>query len=136
MIAVANALQAYDQDLTWSQGRVHFTPSQVILQPPYYVDQMVAQAWAPRVVETVVSGAGPALDVNARISEDGRRLALYAVNDSAEAIEADLVIRGFQPQGDAASVVELAGAPLAVNSPAQPAPGRLRPPGNLLQPPG
>jgi alpha-L-arabinofuranosidase len=121
VIAVANALQAYDQDLTWSQGRVHFTPSQVILQPPYYVDQMVTQAWAPRVVETAVSGAGPALDVNARISEDGRRLALYAVNDSAEVIEADLLIRDFRPQGDSASVVELAGAPLAVNSPAQPA---------------
>ncbi len=119
VIAVANGLQAYGQDLVWSQGRIHFTPSRVFFQPPFYVDQMVTRAWAPQVVQTSVTQAGNSLDVTARLTESGRGLVVFAVNDGREATVADLAISGFRARSPA-KVSELSGSPEAVNSPADP----------------
>ena len=119
VIAIANALQAYDQDLMWSQGRIHFTASQVFFQPPFYVDQMVTRAWAPQVVACAVDHGGNVLDVAARLTENGKGLYLYAVNDGAAEVAADVTIAGFRPR-DMVKVSELAAAPGAVNSPAKP----------------
>ena len=120
VIAIANALQAYGQDLVWPQGRIHFTASQVFYQPPFYVDQMVTRAWAPQVVACAVDNGGNALDVTARLTENGKGLYLYAVNDGPAPLTADVAIAGFRPRG-AAKVSELAASPGAVNSPAKPA---------------
>lgn len=116
-VGVANTFQAYGQDLVWSQGRIHFTPSAVILQPPYYVDQLVSQTWAPVVLETDVSVSENKLDAVARMTEDGRAVNLYAVNDSPAPIEAAIAIDGFPLRSNAAHVAELAGDPEAENSP-------------------
>ncbi len=119
VIAIANALQAYGQDLIWSQGRIHFTASQVFFQPPFYVDRMVTRAWAPQVVACDVEGGLNALDVTARLTDDGNGLYLYAVNDGPAPVTADIAIAGFRPRGTT-KVTELAAAPGAVNSPARP----------------
>jgi hypothetical protein len=118
-VAVANALQAYDQDLMWSQGRIHFTASQVFFQPPFYVDQMVTRARAPQVVACDVDNGGNALDVTARLAEDGKSLYLFTVNDGAAAVTAGIAITGFRPRA-AAKVSELAAPPGAFNSPSTP----------------
>jgi hypothetical protein len=118
-LGVANTLQAYDQELTWSQGRIHFTPSSVFLQPPAYIDKLVTDTWAPQMVETSVSQAS-GLDIVSRTSEDGRRLVMYAVNDGGAAVEAAISIAGFSAQTGKVEVSELAGDPSAVNSPSEP----------------
>jgi alpha-N-arabinofuranosidase len=119
-LGVANTFQAYDQELTWSQGKVHFTPSAVILQPPYYVDQIVSRTEARQTIETAVSASGNAFEATARITGDARVLALYAVNDGPVPIEAAITIAGFALRSPVVKVSELAGDPDSVNSPEQP----------------
>ena len=121
-VAVANALEAWQQDLVWDQGRTVFTPSKTIPQPPYYVDQVIARNWAPNVVQTAVDGM---LDAQARTTEDGRALVLHVVNDKSEPVEASLTIVGFELSPKAAVVTELTGNDDAINTPEDP--GRVRP---------
>jgi hypothetical protein len=118
-LGVANTLQAYDQELIWSQGRIHFTPSAVIAQPPYLVDRLVTETWAPQMVATAVDGSK--LDVVSRLTEDGRRLALYAVNDGANSVDATIAIDGFKPKSGRMEAIEISGELTAVNTPADPA---------------
>lgn len=121
-VAVANALQAWQQDLVWNQGRIVFTATKTIPQPPYYVDQVIARNWAPNVVETTVDGT---LDAQARTTADGRFLVLHVVNDKSEPVEASLTIAGFTVGRKAAAVTELTGSYDAINTPEDP--GKVRP---------
>ncbi|MCL5743989.1 MAG: hypothetical protein M1541_08690, partial [Acidobacteria bacterium] len=120
-LGVANTFQAYGQELTWSQGRIFFTPSKVFPQPPYLVDQLVTETWAPRMVASTVADPGNRLDVVGRLSEDGRRLVIYAVNDGAEATDAAIHVDGFTPRSGKVAVAEISGDPKAENTPEEPA---------------
>jgi alpha-L-arabinofuranosidase len=121
-ITVANALQAWQQDLVFDQGETVFTSSKAIPQPSYYVDQTIARNWAPRVVRTVVGGV---LDAQARVTEDGGALILDVVNDGNEPVAASLNVTGFPLNAKPAVVTELTGANDAINTPENP--GRVRP---------
>ena len=121
-ITVANALQAWQQDLVFDQGETVFTSSRAIPQPSYYVDQAIARNWASNVVRTVVEGA---LDAQARVTEDGRALVLHVVNDGNEPVGASLDVTGFPLNAGPAAVTELTGENEAINTPENP--GRIRP---------
>ena len=121
-ITVANALQAWQQDLVFDQGETVFTSSRAIPQPSYYVDQAIARNWASNVVRTVVEGA---LDAQARVTEDGRALVLHVVNDGNEPVGASLNVTGFPLNARPAVVTELTGENEAINTPENP--GRVRP---------
>jgi alpha-L-arabinofuranosidase len=116
-ITVANALQAWQQDLVFDQGETVFTGSRAIPQPSYYVDRTIAQNWAPSVVRTDVEGA---LDAQARVTEDGRALVLHVVNDRNDPIRASLSIAGFTLSAKPAAVTELAAENQAINTPENP----------------
>ena len=68
-----------------------------------------------------VTGPGKRLDVVSRLSQDGRRLVLYAVNDGSDAIDAAIRIDGFTPQSGKVAVAEVSGDPKAENTPEEPA---------------
>ena len=121
-ITVANALQAWQQDLVFDQGETVFTSSKAIPQPSYYVDQAIAQNWASSVVQTVVEGT---LDAQARTTEDGLTLILQVVNDKDEPVGASLNIAGFPLNAKPAVVTELTGENDAINTSENP--GRVRP---------
>ena len=118
-VAIANAFEASGQVLTWDQGVTVFTPSKVLHQPSYYVDQAVSRYWAPNVVETTVRGGG--LDAQARTTEDGKGIVLQVVNDTSEAVETAIRIAGIElGPAKPTAVVELSGPPEAVNTAEQP----------------
>lgn len=116
----ANCLQPDGQnDNGWDQGLLFLNPTQVWLQPPGYVTQMIARHRQPVLVETEVTAAD-ALDASAARSEDGRTLVLRVVNRSAQPRPASLHFANFTPRQPLAAVEELA-APLdAVNTAADP----------------
>jgi hypothetical protein len=91
----ANTFQAWNLNLIWDQGRIHFTPSQIIFQPSYYVDRMFADEWLPLTVQAEC--ASSTLDILAKKSRDGRVLTLYLVNLAPESSTATLQLDGFVP---------------------------------------
>lgn len=117
-VAIANALEASQQFLSWDQGVTVFTSSKVVHQPSYYVDQAVARYWASNVVETTVRGT---LDAQARTTEDGRAIVLQVVNDTSQSVETALRIGGIElSPAKPTTVVELSGPEDALNTPERP----------------
>ncbi len=115
----ANCLQPDKQnDNGWDQGLLFLNPSQVWLQPPGYVTQMISRNYQPRMLETKVSGAGNNLEVTATRSDDGKKLVIQVVNLAAQAQPCSIVLDGFQPVQRSASVEELAGT-LEMNNTAE-----------------
>jgi len=108
-IAVANTLQACEQEIVWSQGKTFFTSSKVWFQPPYYVDQMISQNWAPNVVEIDFSSPNDALDAVAKTTQDGKALVLQVVNLEPTAVETRIALEGFKPKRPTAAVARIAG---------------------------
>lgn len=111
----ANTLQAWNLTLTWNQGRIHFTPTQIFYQASYYVDRLYADEWLPAVVQAACDV--PTLDVLAKKSADGRVLALYLVNIAEEPVTAVLNLDGFTPA--AAAVTRLHAPNLNVQNTAE-----------------
>ena len=73
----ANCLQPDGQnDNGWDQGLLFLNPSQVWLQPPGYVTQMISRNYQPLVVKPK---ADRDVDVSATRSEDGKTLVLQVV---------------------------------------------------------
>jgi hypothetical protein len=117
IITSANCLQPDGQnDNDWNQGLLFLNPSQVWLQPPGYVTQMMSRNYMPQLVKCVVAGADGNLDIIAKRSEDGKTLVLQAVNIGDKPIEAKLQLAGFTPGKPAAQVTELSGPMEAVNT--------------------
>jgi len=108
-IAVANTLQAYQQEIIWSQGKTFFTSSKVWFQPPYYVDQMIAQNWASNVVNTDFTSPQDALDAMAKTTNNGKALVLQVVNLEPTRIETEIALDGFKPSRPKAFVTQIAG---------------------------
>ncbi len=113
----ANCLQPDGQnDNGWDQGLLFFNPSQVWLQPPGYVTQMMARNYQPNLVECEVTGPEGVLDANAKLSDDGKTLVLQVVNPTDSKVTARTQIRGFVPARREAQALELSGNLDAVNS--------------------
>ncbi len=114
----ANCLQPDGQnDNGWDQGLLFLNPSQVWLQPPGYVTQMISQNYQPLVVNSEIQNlTGRNLDVSATRSEDGRTLVLQVVNVGDQPIPANLSVGGFAPIRSVARVQTLAGSLSARNT--------------------
>jgi alpha-L-arabinofuranosidase len=121
VVCCANCLQPDKQnDNGWDQGLVFLSPDTVWAQPPYYVTQMLASRYLPRVVQADVTSPGNTLDVTAKSDEKGTVLQLQVVNLDAKPVTAGLRVSGFTPTRETAEVVELAGPLDAVNTAADP----------------
>ena len=112
----ANTFQAWDMFRVWNQGRIHFTPSQIIFQSPYYVDRMFADEWLPLVVQAEC--ASKTLDVLAKKSRDGKTLTLYLVNIADTRTVASIDLIGFKHQN--VKVTSLQADLKAINTPDNP----------------
>ncbi len=121
IVTSANCLQPDGQnDNGWNQGLLFLNPTQVWLQPPGYVTQMMARNYEPVLVQTEVAAAASTLDVQAARAEDSRVLVLQMVNRSGQPQAIRLRFEDFTPQQPVAAVEELA-APLdAVNTASDP----------------
>jgi hypothetical protein len=117
----ANGLQPDGQnDNDWNQGLLFLNPSQVWLQPPGYVTQMLADDYLPLLVQCDVTGAGGGLNVVATRDENGKILVLQVVNTMNKEVAAQLHLEGFVPGKLFARAIELSGALEAVNTAAEP----------------
>ena len=113
----ANCLQPDGQnDNGWNQGLLFLNPSQVWLQPPGYVTQMVSRNYLPLRVACQVTGADNALDVTANRSEDGRKLVLRVVNSLDREVTAQIHLTGFTPAKPLLQLTGLSGPLGAVNT--------------------
>jgi len=120
IVTSANGLQPDgENDNGWDQGLLFLNPSQVWLQPPGYVTQMLARNLLPRSVPCDVLAPAGALDVVAQRSEDGRSLVLQAVNSTSQPVSARLELPGFAPSQPLARVTTLGGPLEARNMAAQ-----------------
>jgi hypothetical protein len=130
VVTSANGLQPDGQnDNGWDQGLLFLNPSQVWLQPPGYVTQMLSRNYQPQLVQCEVTPPGNSLNVNATRSEDGKTLVLQVVNPTAKEVTAEVFMGGFVPRKPSAEVTELSANLEAVNTAADPqtvAPKRSR----------
>jgi alpha-L-arabinofuranosidase len=110
IVCAANCLQPDRQnDNGWDQGLLFLNPSQVWGQPSYYVTQMISRNYLPKCVRADVKTPGHALDVTAKIAEDGKILQLQVVNLDSRPVKAQVDLGGFTPVSRATDVIELAG---------------------------
>jgi hypothetical protein len=117
IVTSANCLQPDGQnDNGWDQGLLFLNPSQVWLQPPGYVTQMLARNYLPQLVSCEVTGEQTKLDVSAKRSEDGKTLVLQVVNIGDKAVSPVIHITGFVPEKAIARATMLAGLLNAVNT--------------------
>ena len=113
----ANTFQAWQKNLVWDQGRIHFTPDKIFFQPSYYVDRMFADEWLPLVVQA--DSTVPTLDVTAKKSSDGKVLTVYLVNLAETPVPVVFKVSGFNPAQ--AHVTQICSPNLpALNTPEQP----------------
>ena len=116
----ANCLQPDGQnDNGWNQGLLFLNPSQIWLQPPGYVTQMMSQNYLPRVIDAKIEGGDGKISVTATRSENGKELVLAVVNLDSEARPMEIRVEGFTPSKDVAEVTELAGPLNATNTAAE-----------------
>jgi alpha-L-arabinofuranosidase len=112
----ANGLQPDGQnDNGWDQGLLFLNPSQVWLQPPGYVAQMISRNYQP--LEVKAESPERDIDVSATRSADGKTLVLQIVNLGEKAVVLPLKISGFDPAVSRGQVWTLEG-PLDANNPA------------------
>ena len=122
ILCAANGLQPDGQnDNGWDQGLLFLNPSQVWLQPPGYVTQMVSRNYQPLCVSARVDGPESPLDVTATRSEDGGTLVLQVLNASGDPVPARIFIAGFTPAEPTAEAVQLVGRPDETNTAEAPA---------------
>jgi hypothetical protein len=108
VVTSANGLQPDGQnDNDWDQGLLFLNPSQVWLQPPGYVTQMISEHYQPLLVKSQTQGDGAVLDVIATLKQDGKRLVLQVVNLSEQDTKTEIQIDGFTPTKPAVAITEL-----------------------------
>jgi hypothetical protein len=116
----ANGLQPDGQnDNGWDQGLLFLNPAKVWLQPPGYVTRMFSRGYQPRLAKVRVEGDDGSLMAAAARSEDGKRVVVYVVNLGEKAVAAEVRVEHFAGSAASAKVVELSGAPNAVNTAAE-----------------
>ena len=110
IVCAANCLQPDRQnDNGWDQGLLFLNPSRVWGQPSYYVTQMISRHYLPKCVSAEVKSPGDALNVTAKISEDGKVLQLQVVNLDSRPLKTELDVGGFKAVNRTMSVIDLAG---------------------------
>jgi hypothetical protein len=110
----ANGLQPDGQnDNGWDQGLIFLNPSQVWLQPPGFVTQMISRNYQP--LEVKAESPDRNVVVSATRSEDGKTLVLQVVNLGEQAVALPLKISGFDPAKSVGQVWTLEGS-LDVNN--------------------
>ena len=110
IVTSANGLQPDSQnDNGWDQGLLFLNPSQVWLQPPGYVTQMLSRNYLPQLVKCEVTDTRGKLDVDAKRSEDGKTLVLQVVNLGEQAVTPAIKVTAFVPAKPAAQVTTLSG---------------------------
>jgi hypothetical protein len=113
----ANGLQPDGQnDNGWNQGLLFLNPSQVWLQPPGCVTQMLSHNYLPQLAKCDVTGAEGGLDAVATRSEDGKTLVLQVVNVMNKEVLAQIHLAGFVPAKSVAQAIELSATLEAVNT--------------------
>jgi len=113
----ANALQPYRQnDNSWNQGQIFFTPTQVWGMPPYYAQQMAAANHQPLLVHTKTEGD---LDVTATRDDKSKSLVIHIANIKPHAITSSINISTFG-KAKSIKVITLSGKLNAVNTPEEP----------------
>ncbi|HEY4260873.1 MAG TPA: family 16 glycoside hydrolase [Schlesneria sp.] len=121
IVIAANCLQPDGQnDNGWDQGLLFLNPSQVWIQPPGYVMQMVSSNYQPTLVQCEAPDAGDRLDLLTTISEDGKTLVLQAINPTDRDVTSQIEVKGFAPQQHTAKGLELSGSLAARNTSIQP----------------
>jgi hypothetical protein len=122
VVTSANCLQPDGQNENdWNQGLLFLNPSQVWLQPPGYVTQMISRNYQPIVVKSELENAtNQDVDVCATKSDDGKTLVLQVVNANATEVTLPLKISGFKPTTRFARVQTLSGPLDARNTAANP----------------
>ena len=105
----------------WTQGNIYYTGEKVWFQTAYYVDQLIAQSWAPDAVAVDAAGAPEQLDVFAAKSADGTKLVVRVVNLTGTEQSLRFDLRGVALGKVPARVTTLAHADLAdFNTESQP----------------
>ncbi|MFO1522751.1 MAG: alpha-L-arabinofuranosidase C-terminal domain-containing protein [Kiritimatiellia bacterium] len=104
----AGVFQSDWKAVLWTQGNFDYTPDRVWFQSSYHVQKMVADAWAPDVLEVAADAPRGTLDVFAAKSEDGRRLVLRVVNMTRAPRRVKLEVAGFTPARPVARTTTLA----------------------------
>jgi hypothetical protein len=113
----ANALQPYRQnDNSWNQGQVFFTPTQVWGMPPYYAQQMASANHHPLLVQSQTTGK---LDVTATRDEVSKTLVLHIANIQPHPIQTDIDISTFGTVKNI-KIITLSGKLNGVNTPEEP----------------
>ena len=121
IVTSANGLQPDGQNNNgWDQGLLFLNPSQVWLQPPGYVTQMISRNYQPLAIKAEATGA-PNLRICATRDEGGKAVVLFVVNPAEHAAAASIKIDGFSLRKNAAEVEELSGDLNASNTAAHPA---------------
>jgi hypothetical protein len=121
IVTSANCLQPDGQnDNGWDQGLLFFNPSQVWLQPPGYVTQMLSRSYQPILVNSQVQSSSNVLDVTAKRSTDGKTLVLQVVNLSDQSVLSAISLSGFRPSSSISKAEELAGPLNGVNTAQRP----------------
>ena len=121
IVCAANGLQPDGQnDNGWDQGLYFLSPSHVWMQPSAYVTQMLADNNLPRCVATDCQCPDNALDVTARLSDDGSVLGLQVVNSEDRPISTRLKITGLNVHGRVVFISQIAGHIDDENSEADP----------------
>lgn len=106
----ANCLQPDgENDNDWDQGLLFLNPSQVWLQPPGYVMQMIARNYEPSMVGCEPRD-GNNIECCATRSADGKTLVLQVVNYSDHPLPAMLQLNGYSPSCAVARVSEISGS--------------------------
>lgn len=126
VVTSANCLQPDGQnDNDWDQGLLFLNPSQVWLQPPGYVTQMISRSYEPFLIKSQIESSGNSLQASATRSENGKTVVLSVVNPGDKAASASIIIHGYSPTQPVADVEELAGPLNATNS--AKAPSQIQP---------
>lgn len=100
-----NVYQTDWKAVLWTQGNIYYTPEKVWFQAAYYVDQMIANSWAP---DAVAVEAPATLDAFAAKTADGTKLVLRVVNNTRDAQPVRLDWHGVNPGEAEARVMTLA----------------------------
>lgn len=116
----ANCLQPDGQnDNGWDQGLLFLNPSTTWLQAPGHVVSMIARHDQTVLVASETAGEADTLDVTATKSDDGRTLAIKAINIGDKPVTATVSMDGFKPVPGALAVT-LSGDLNAANTASRP----------------
>jgi hypothetical protein len=117
IVTSANCLQPDGQnDNGWDQGLLFLNQSNVWLQPPGFVTQMISHQAGLSLVQSDVIAPNSPLKVSAKRSEDGNTVILDVVNPGDKPEAASIHFIGYSPAQPVADVEELSGPVGAKNT--------------------